>query len=738
MAKITSTWSVAAGLAMLVGRVAGEDILQTVGFTNCGSNSTIEVSAVDIQYKSEAKEISFDIRGVSGSTQNVTAILQVTAYGNDIFSQEFDPCDSNTFVEQFCPVPEGAFTANGTLPIPDDVADLVPDIVYQFPDIEASAGLQLVSQDTAQTVACVESQVTNGKTASVPAVSYISASVAGVALVMSGVGAAGAAMAGGSGAMIGTGSAAGGAAGTVHPSFGDFLGAMQGIAMTGMVSVPYPPIVRSFTKNFAFSTGLVSWNDLQISIDSFRSTTGGDLTRDSFPLLQNTTLVFEDGSTVSTTAAKVKRAVDMFVHLARRQIDLTDEEQEAAETIKKTVSGIQAFSEQLLVPESNTFLTILLIVSIVIGVIIVGILLVKVVLEIWALFASFPKNLMSLRNDYWGVTARAITHVILLLYGIWVLYSIFQFTNGDSWAAKALAAATLGMFTLILGMFSYKIYSTAKKLKSEEGDAAGLYDRKDIWTKYSMFYDSYSKNYWWLFIPNTIYLFARGVILAVFNGQGFTQAIALLIVESIMLFTVAFTRPFERRSGNIINIAILVVRILSVACLLVFVEELGMDETTKSVSGVALIAVQSTLTGILAVLIVWNACIAMCKKNPHRKRRKEMGKSSEKHPSRTRLTNDRKTQARAGQPHATRRPPLPLRPSRLQGLHILPRKAAHDCLPGAHGHARAIHLAPTLHRRKCQAPRPRRGVSRTSKLAGNGGHGLKCQQQEYGYGGSGL
>ena len=52
-----------------------------------------------------------------------------------------------------------------------------------------------------------------------------------------------------------------------------------------------------------------------------------------------------------------------------------------------------------------------------------------------------------------------------------------------------------------------------------------------------------------------------------------------------------------------INIFIQVVRALSVICILVFVEELGISQTTQTVTGVVLIAVQSVLTGALAILI---------------------------------------------------------------------------------------------------------------------------------------
>lgn len=93
-----------------------------------------------------------------------------------------------------------------------------------------------------------------------------------------------------------------------------------------------------------------------------------------------------------------------------------------------------------------------------------------------------------------------------------------------------------------------------------------------------------------------------------------------------MLGLLIWNRPYERRSGNVINIFIQVVRALSVVCILVFVEELGIAQTTQTVTGVVLIAVQSVLTGVLAILIAANAIIMCCKENPHRKRRKEAEK----------------------------------------------------------------------------------------------------------------
>jgi Transient receptor potential (TRP) ion channel len=94
-----------------------------------------------------------------------------------------------------------------------------------------------------------------------------------------------------------------------------------------------------------------------------------------------------------------------------------------------------------------------------------------------------------------------------------------------------------------------------------------------------------------------------------------------------MLLLLLILRPYSLKSGNWISIIIQVVRVLSVLCILVFVDQLGIGETPKAITGVVLVAMQSVLTGLLAILIAINGLIMFCKTNPHRKARKQAGKS---------------------------------------------------------------------------------------------------------------
>jgi hypothetical protein len=494
----------------------------------------------------------------------------------------------------------------------------IPTIAFSVPDIDSQATMQLTSKEGNTELACITSQVTNGKSLSTTGVSYVAAGIAGAALAVSGLS-----------ALAGAGHAG---APTSSPNFGDVIFWFQGMALNGMMSADVPGVYRSWSKNFAFSTGLIYWDDMQRSIDSFREKTGGNLTFSSVDFLANATLVHVDQNmTINKRSIEIPGLNSPILWTRDElstEVNSTDESGGGNDKVMHAVKGIQGYVEEYKIPDTNTFMTVLLTFAIVVAAITVGILLLKVILETWALFGSFPKKLTGFRKRYWWTLAKTITNLILLLYGIWVLYCVYQFKNGDSWGAKTLAGITLAAFTGVLAFFTWKIWSIAHKYKKLDGDSSALYDNKEVWRKYAMFYENYKKSYWWIFVPAIVYAFARGCVIAGADGHGLVQAAGQLIVEALLLIVLLWSRPYSLRSGNVINIIIQVVRVLSVVCILVFVEELGMTQTTKTVTGLVLVVVQAVLTGVLAILIAVNAIIICCKENPHRKKRKEAGKSS--------------------------------------------------------------------------------------------------------------
>jgi hypothetical protein len=652
----TTIWALL-GLGVVLPQALATDTLSTSGFNLCMQDSDIEVQKLDVSYTKSTKLVVFDVAGTNSKEQNVTATLTVTAYGTQVFAKTFNPCGSEIHVSELCPgkenlstlydymppislsssiqshfiqnansfssVPSGHFAASGEMNVPDEYASQIPSIAFSIPDLDGQAKLTLTSNG--KDVACLESQLSNGKSANVKGVAWASAGIAAGALALSGLSA--------------LGSAGSTGAPSSSPSAGDVMGWFGSMAMNGMLSVNHPAVYKSFTKNFAWSTGLIPWSSMQNSIDAFRKATGGNTTHNSYIYLTGLST-----ASASNGNSSSKRGLDFVYHTAgllARSMEVSESSNNSSSSNSTSSSSsgltdcgslnfstLKCYGEEVMIPSANIFMTVLLVFAIIVAVIVVGILLLKVILELWALYGNFPKKLSDFRDDYWGIMARTITNMILVLYSIWVLYCVYQLRNGDSWAARVLAAVTLAVFTALLAFFAWRIVYLARKYKKAEGDTTGLYENKETWRKYSLFYDSYKKDLWWLFIPVIVYALAKGCIIAGAEGHGMVQTIGQLVIECCMLGLLLWNRPYATKSSMGINMTIQIVRVLSVACVLVFVEELGLSQTTKTVTGIVLIVVQSGLTGVLAILIAINALIICIRENPHARKLREAGMCS--------------------------------------------------------------------------------------------------------------
>lgn len=84
--------------------VLAGDVLKTNGYSSClNGASDITVNKLDIQFDRSIKKVKFDVAGTNAKEQKVMATLIVNAYGKQVYSKEFDPCDAGTKVDQLCP-----------------------------------------------------------------------------------------------------------------------------------------------------------------------------------------------------------------------------------------------------------------------------------------------------------------------------------------------------------------------------------------------------------------------------------------------------------------------------------------------------------------------------------------------------------------------------------------------------------------------------------------------------------
>ena len=81
---------------------SASDVLSSSGFTNCAQNPDIKVNDANVTFDRSTGEVKFVVSGTSNKEQNVNASLVVMAYGQQVYSKDFDPCDEPV-IDQLCP-----------------------------------------------------------------------------------------------------------------------------------------------------------------------------------------------------------------------------------------------------------------------------------------------------------------------------------------------------------------------------------------------------------------------------------------------------------------------------------------------------------------------------------------------------------------------------------------------------------------------------------------------------------
>jgi len=212
--------------------------------------------------------------------------------------------------------------------------------------------------DTGVPLACVEAELSNGKSVDEKAVGWVTAVIAGLGLVASAITSG-----------LGHSNTAAHVAANALSLFGYF----QAQAFIGMSSVSLPPIVASWTQNFQWSMGIIRVGFLQKMATWYQRSTGGT----------PTTYL----SSLATTSVEVqKRSVDEIHKLATRALGrLTSRTNNAitnAETPNRVVlRGIERVGFRANIEISNIFFTGYSFFVIFVIMVVMGVCLFKVVCE---------------------------------------------------------------------------------------------------------------------------------------------------------------------------------------------------------------------------------------------------------------------------------------------------------------------------------------------------------------------
>ena len=307
-------------------------LIESKSLNPCQENSNFTASLFNVVFFPDNDTVTFDVVGVSSIQGNVTAELQVTAYGFTIVKETLNPCTMN--LPGLCPMNTGQINIQSNIVVSKDVVNNIPGIAYGVPDLDGLVRVYINQTNSDTSIACVEAALSNGQTVDQKAVGWVTAVIAGIGLMASAVTSG-----------LGHSNTAAHVAANALSLFGFF----QAQAMIGMSSVALPPIVRSWTQNFQWSMGIIRVGFLQSICTWYQRSTGGT----------PSTLL----STLATTSVEVqKRSVEvvhkLFLKAHDQVLKRTNANSKVAESTKLIiVRGIERVGFRAGIEETNIFLT---------------------------------------------------------------------------------------------------------------------------------------------------------------------------------------------------------------------------------------------------------------------------------------------------------------------------------------------------------------------------------------------
>ncbi|KAK3370204.1 hypothetical protein B0H63DRAFT_310615 [Podospora didyma] len=591
-----------ASLAALLSPVLAEPILKSNSLNTCQENSGFTASLFNVIYTPNNNTANVDIVAVSSIQGSVFFDVAISAYGFEFIRQQVDPCKIG--LAGLCPMTAGKIPLNFNLPVDKDAAKQIPGIAYTFPDLDAKVRVFINMTDgTRQSVACVEADISNGKTVDLVGVKWATALIAGLALASSAV-------------VSGLGHA--NAASHVAANALSLFGYFQAQAMLGLTGVPLPPIVMSWTQDFQWSMGVIRVGFMQDIFTWYQRATGGtpstifdSLTTVSVQVekraltMAKRSLAMMPRSIVDPVSAMVKREV-----LKRANIETSSG--------SFVVYGIQRVAFRAFIETTNLFMT---------GLVFFCILVVFTTLCV-AAFKGFCElavkkgwikgdTFLEFRNGWFTVLKGILFRVTLIGFPQITILCLWEFTQNDSAAEIVLAVFFFFGMCLTLGWASFKVIRIARRsVIMHRNPAYILFSDPQALNKWGFLYVQFRASAYYFIVPLLAYTIVKGMLVAFAQSKGTVQAVGFILIEAGALIGASVLRPWMDKSTNSFNIAICVMNFLNSIFLLVFTEVFNQPPLVTGIVGVVLWIANATFSLVLLIMLIVTTVIVFVRENP--------------------------------------------------------------------------------------------------------------------------
>ncbi|KAH8147887.1 uncharacterized protein LAJ45_07988 [Morchella importuna] len=587
--------------------VAAKRLIQSTSLNPCMENSKFSASLFNVTFSPDDYILNININGVSSINGNVTATLLVIAYGYTALSREMDPCTMGEGFSGMCPMTQGLINLESHTTIEAAVANQIPGIAYQVPDIDGKAKIMVNRTDTNEMIACVEAPLSNGKTVDTHGVGWATAIIAGMGLIASAVTSG-----------LGHSNTAAHVAANALSLFGYF----QAQAMVGMTAVPLPPIVAAWTQNFDWSMGIIKVSFMQDIFHWYIQATGGTPSN-LFGALSEVSVQVAKRS-LDTVENNVGRAAmygfQTYAKLESRDLVPRSNNDnginDSTETIK--VSGIHRVAFKAGIEATNFFMTGLAFFVAFLVLVALGVVAFKGACEGAAKMKWIKgTKFLDFRNGWLTVLKGIMYRLVLIGYPQMAILCLWELTEKDSGGAITLAVFFFFSMTAILAWASFKVIRIAQRSVSlHKNPAYILYSDPASLNRWGFLYVQFRATAYYFVVPVLLYTLMKAMFIAFGQGNGTVQAVALVLIEIGYLILVAFMRPFMDKRTNIFNIAICVINFINVIFLLVFTNVFKGPGIVIGAMGVIFFILNAAFALVLLILVLISSIYALISKNP--------------------------------------------------------------------------------------------------------------------------
>lgn len=586
-----------AAVASFIAPASAERMLRSSSLNTCQEKSSFTASLFNVVYTPNNNSASVSIVATSSVQGKVKFDVTGWAYGYQFLHETVDPCDLD--LAGLCPMVAGKIPFGFAITLPESASKQIPGIAYTIPDLDAKIRVYVNMTQTGETAACVEAEVSNGKTVDLIGVKWATAIVAGLALMSSAL-------------LSGLGHT--NAAAHVAANSLSLFGYFQSQAIVGLTAVRQPPIVQSWTQDFQWSMGIIRVGFMQDIFTWYQRATGG-----------TPSTLFDS---LTTTSVQVqKRGLEIAsagVDLFKRGLAMTP-----MNSIMKRaniengsggfiVYGIQRVAFRARIETTNLVLTGLVFFCIFVIATVLAVAAFKGILELAAKQKWMKSDaFLEFRNGWLTILKGVLFRVALLGFPPLTILCLWEFTQVDSPAIVVLAVVFFFGLLATLAWGASKVIRIARRsVAMHRNPAYILFSDPQALNKWGFLYIQFRASAYYFIVPMLAYLLLKGMFVAFAQRSGITQAIGFLILEAAALIAASVLRPWMDKPTNSFNIAIYAVNFVNAICLLIFSDVFGAPPIVSGVVGVVLFVLNAAFSLILLLMVIISTCVIFFRKNP--------------------------------------------------------------------------------------------------------------------------